>query len=55
MYNPKTFRIPSVLGAVLAATLMTVVSTLPEAVHAQDGSKATCTDKVPHDFKPSLQ
>jgi len=55
MYSPKHFRIPSALGAILAATLVTVISAVPDAVHAQDPAKTSCAEKVPYAFQPSMQ
>ncbi|MCJ8156241.1 hypothetical protein [Sphingomonas sp. LaA6.9] len=54
MNTPRNIRIPSALGAILAATLMTVISAVPEAVHAQDGARIACADKISHDFRPVL-
>lgn len=54
MFSSHNFRFPSMVGAILAATLMTVVSTLPDAVHAQGVDASRCVEKVPHDFRPTL-
>lgn len=55
MFDNRFIRIPSALGAVLAATLMTVVSALPEAVHAKGTAKTVCVEKLPYAYQPTLQ
>jgi len=50
MYKPRTSPIGSALGAVCAAALLTIVTVLPDAVHARS-SFAPCAAP----FVPSIQ
>ena len=50
MYLPRKEAISSAFGAVFAAALLTVVTALPDAVHAKS-SYAPCAEP----FVPSIQ
>lgn len=54
MYSPRKTSISSALGAICAAALLTVVTAIPEVVHAQTSAKP-CAEKVSGPFVPSLQ
>ncbi|WBX85947.1 hypothetical protein [Sphingosinicella microcystinivorans] len=45
------FRLPSALGAIVAATLVTIISAVPEVVHAGDRTPS-CGAPVPSCFGP---
>ena len=50
MYTPRKTSISSALGALMASALLTVVTVLPDAVHAK-----TAHQNCVKTFSPSIQ